>query len=70
MVRKEKEDYARKAYIHAIEELLGDKIGGKIDNALTDAGCQGDIRNIVTLRDEDIEKLRHEVGEGADKKLG
>ena len=67
MARKEKEDYARKAYRHAIEELLGDKIGGKIDNALTDAGCQGDIRKIVTLRDEDIEKLRHEVGKGADK---
>ena len=39
MARKEKEDYARKAYIHAIEELLGDEIGGKIDNALTNAGC-------------------------------
>ena len=44
MARKENEDYARKVYINAIEELLGNEIGGKIDNALTNAGCQGDIR--------------------------
>ena len=43
MTRKERDEYAKNAYIYVIEECLGDKIGGNIDKALTQAGCQGDM---------------------------
>ena len=69
MTRKERDEYAKNAYIYVIEEFLGDKIGGNIEKALTQAGCQGDIRVVVTLSEKDVDNLQHEAGEGIDKKI-
>ena len=66
--RKEEADYAKLAYKHAIEELLDRNLGGNIDQALDNHGCGGDIRNVVTLTDQDLGQLMHKEGAGQDKK--
>ena len=69
MTRKERAEYARRAYKYMIEEFMEVKLGGPIDKALDYAGMEGDIRRVVKLSDTQIEQLQYKTGEGIDQKI-
>ena len=67
--REQKCTYARASYSYVLKQLMDVKVDGIIDRALTDAGCQGDIRIVIKLSDAEIGRLCYKDGEGEDKKV-
>ena len=67
--RKDRAEYAKLAYRYVVEEFLERSLGSTIDQALDNSGCDGDIRNVITLTEEDISQLMHKESPGEDKKM-
>ena len=66
--RKDRSEYAKQAYRYVIEEFLERSLGSTIDQALENSGCDGDIRNVITLTEKNISQLMHKESPGEDKK--
>ena len=67
--RNDRSEYAKQAYRYVIEEFLERSLGSTIDQALENSGCDGDIRNVITLTEKDISQLMHKESPGEDKKM-